>query len=70
VSQKEKTDEKKMFGIIQLTMQTLAFTHGWGRHFFYLDDSQRVKAMEMVFVSEPFGVYNPPQTFQTQLTTP
>jgi Na+(H+)/acetate symporter ActP len=36
-------------------MQTLAFTHGWGRHFFFLSDIQRVKAMEMVFVSEPLG---------------
>ena len=36
-------------------MQTLAFTHGWGRHFFFLSDSQKVNAMEMVFVSEPLG---------------
>jgi hypothetical protein len=36
-------------------MQTLAFTHGWGRHFFFLTDEQRVNAMEFVFVSEPFG---------------
>jgi hypothetical protein len=47
-----------MFGILQLIMQTLAFTHGWGRHFFYLSDTQRVNAMEMVFVSEPMGKFH------------
>jgi hypothetical protein len=36
-------------------MQTLAFTHGWGRHFFFLSDTEKVNAMEMVFVSEPLG---------------
>jgi hypothetical protein len=36
-------------------MQTVAYSKGWGRHFFYLDDYQRVHAMEMVFVSEPLG---------------
>jgi hypothetical protein len=45
-----------MFGILQLIMQTLAFTHGWGRHFFFLSDTQRVNAMEMVFVSEPMAI--------------
>jgi hypothetical protein len=38
-----------------MTMQTLAFTHGWGRHFFFLSDTEKVNAMEMVFVSEPLG---------------
>lgn len=48
--------QRKIFGLLQLTMQTLAFTHGWGRHFFFLSDDQRVNAMEMVFVSEPLGM--------------
>jgi hypothetical protein len=51
-----------MFGLLQLTMQTLAFTHGWGRHFFFLTDEQRVNAMEFVFVSEPMGAFNPSLT--------
>ncbi|PMD22568.1 hypothetical protein NA56DRAFT_90841 [Hyaloscypha hepaticicola] len=45
-----------VFGLLQLTMQTLAFTHGWGRHFFFLTDEQRVNAMEFVFVSEPMAI--------------
>lgn len=43
-------------GILQFSMQTLAYSHGWGRHFFYLSDDQRVKAMQAVFVSEPFAI--------------
>jgi hypothetical protein len=39
-------------------MQTVAFSKGWGRHFFYLDDTQRINAMEAVFVSEPLGKWN------------
>ena len=34
---------------------TLSHHFGLGRHFFYLDDYERVKAMEMEFISEPFG---------------
>ena len=52
--------KKKTSGFLQLTVQTIAYSRGWGRHFYYLDDSQRVNAMETVFVSEPFGNYLEP----------
>ncbi len=34
---------------------TLAHHFGWGRHFFYLTDEERVMSMEMEFISEPVG---------------
>jgi len=38
-----------------MVLLTLAHHFGWGRHFFYLTDEERVMSMEMEFISEPVG---------------
>ncbi|KAF8849911.1 hypothetical protein BDZ45DRAFT_603606 [Acephala macrosclerotiorum] len=45
-----------MFGFLHMIFITLSHHFGWGRHFFYLDDYQKVTSMEMEFIAEPFGI--------------
>ncbi|RFU34906.1 hypothetical protein B7463_g1500, partial [Scytalidium lignicola] len=44
-----------MLGFTQMSLLTVSHHYGLGRHFFYLSDVLRVKAMEWEFIAEPFG---------------
>ncbi|KFY01968.1 hypothetical protein V490_00698 [Pseudogymnoascus sp. VKM F-3557] len=43
------------FGLMHISFLTVSHRYGLGRHFFYLSDYLRVKAMEWEFIAEPFG---------------
>ncbi|KFY00619.1 hypothetical protein O988_03193 [Pseudogymnoascus sp. VKM F-3808] len=45
----------KAFGLMHISFLTVSHRFGLGRHFFYLSDYLRVKAMEWEFIAEPFG---------------
>ena len=45
----------KLCGFSHIIFLTISHHYGLGRHFFFLTDFERVKAMEMEFISEPFG---------------
>lgn len=45
----------KVFGLMHISFLTVSHRYGLGRHFFYLSDYLRVKAMEWEFIAEPFG---------------
>ncbi len=47
--------QSKVFGILQMIFLQLSHKYGLGRHFFYLTPYEKVMAMEMEFISEPFG---------------
>lgn len=40
---------------MHISFLTVSHNYGLGRHFFYLSDYLRVKAMEWEFIAEPFG---------------
>jgi hypothetical protein len=45
-----------VFGFTHIGLLTVSHHYGLGRHFFFLDDILRVKAMEWEFIAEPFGI--------------
>jgi hypothetical protein len=45
----------KTFGFTHMAFLTVSHHYGLGRHFYYLSDVLRVKAMEWEFISEPWG---------------
>jgi hypothetical protein len=45
-----------VFGFTHIGLLTVSHHYGLGRHFFFLDDVMKVKAMEWEFIAEPFGI--------------